>query len=477
MKFTTYLLTLFCLVVLFSGSTAFATTATSVSLKSSLPNGNNVTCPVGTPITFTATVTPSVPNGETVTLYSGTTLIASAPTKSSVATLPTSILSEGSDNLTATYVGDANFSSSISPVVNQIVLDSEGRVNVIDYGAIGNRGYNDDAPFASAFAAALLVHMPIHVPAGTYMLTKPLVLNGVDLTGEGRSSVLQWHIPLGVGVPALSVISVPNQGNPVNISNLCLVGPATSFKLGVKQGVGDGLGYEALSTQGGTGGYVTNVSVKNFDSGFVIGNYGGHTFLRDCQAAGCYYDVYIPVQNSGDYSFDTCGFGGAAMASIGVSGQIGTSFCAYRTNLGFSPFGIYQEPANGYVVGGFLNDVKLIQCKFEACGNAAIYTAVPYSATGGNSVVSNLQIQDAGFRWDSYYQIPGLPHSSAVVLSVVQGHNVFDCGGGAFTSSISGAPAYSFAHLADSGTTIYQSGLTASQVTTGTSNPVTVVPY
>ena len=99
MKFTTYLLTLFCLVVLFSGSTAFATTATSVSLKSSLPNGNNVTCPVGTPITFTATVTPSVPNGETVTLYSGTTLIASAPTKSSIFDI------QGCEALTSQQVG------------------------------------------------------------------------------------------------------------------------------------------------------------------------------------------------------------------------------------------------------------------------------------------------------------------------------------------------------------------------------------
>jgi len=76
---------------------------------------------VGAPVTLTATITPSVPNGETVTFYSNNTLIGTGTTSASVASLTTSTLPAGSDAITASYPGDANFASSASTAVTQVV--------------------------------------------------------------------------------------------------------------------------------------------------------------------------------------------------------------------------------------------------------------------------------------------------------------------------------------------------------------------
>ena len=80
----------------------------------------------GQSVTFTATVTWSQffkfqPTG-TVSFYDGTTNIGNSNLNSSgVATLTTSTLSVGTDSITATYNGDANFAPSTSPVLYQVV--------------------------------------------------------------------------------------------------------------------------------------------------------------------------------------------------------------------------------------------------------------------------------------------------------------------------------------------------------------------
>jgi hypothetical protein len=75
-------------------------------------------------LTITATVsssTPGTPTG-TVTFLSGTTTLgSSALNAGGVATLSMATLTVGTDGITATYSGDANFSASTSPVLNQVV--------------------------------------------------------------------------------------------------------------------------------------------------------------------------------------------------------------------------------------------------------------------------------------------------------------------------------------------------------------------
>jgi hypothetical protein len=78
----------------------------------------------GQPITFTATVTSTggtPPNGETVTFYNGLNVLGTAPLTAAVAALTTTKLQSGIHTISAAYLGDANFTASTSPVLQQAV--------------------------------------------------------------------------------------------------------------------------------------------------------------------------------------------------------------------------------------------------------------------------------------------------------------------------------------------------------------------
>jgi hypothetical protein len=97
---------------------------TSTSLASSA-NPNLV----GTPVTFTATVTPSTATG-TVTFLASGSAIASAPVTGGVATWTTS-LSTGNWSLSARYEGDALLPPSTStPPLTQVITPNSSTVNV-----------------------------------------------------------------------------------------------------------------------------------------------------------------------------------------------------------------------------------------------------------------------------------------------------------------------------------------------------------
>jgi hypothetical protein len=100
-----------------------STTPTTTSLISSLNPSNS-----GQAVTFSATATaqPGFDRGTptgTVSFLDGTTNIgSSALNNSGVATLTISTLAVGTHSITATYNGDANFNSSTSAVLSQVVL-------------------------------------------------------------------------------------------------------------------------------------------------------------------------------------------------------------------------------------------------------------------------------------------------------------------------------------------------------------------
>jgi probable HAF family extracellular repeat protein len=99
--------------------TVYQTAPTTTSLKSS---GSRST--FGSSVTFTATVRPtigSMPNGEAVTFYDGTASIGTGTTSSGVAAFTTTSLPVGTNSITATYIGDANYQPSTSPIVKQVV--------------------------------------------------------------------------------------------------------------------------------------------------------------------------------------------------------------------------------------------------------------------------------------------------------------------------------------------------------------------
>jgi hypothetical protein len=93
---------------------------TKVTLKSSANPSR-----AGQSVTFTSTVTASLqglpsPTGQ-VTFKDGATKLASVTLVGSTASYTTSSLSAGTHKITATYGGDANFNSHVSPTLNQKV--------------------------------------------------------------------------------------------------------------------------------------------------------------------------------------------------------------------------------------------------------------------------------------------------------------------------------------------------------------------
>jgi len=94
-------------------------TATTTTLTSSANPSN-----LGQPVTLTATVAPTsgagTPTG-TVTFTDGATTLGTGTLSGGQATFTTSSLSAGNHTITASYSGDANFGTSTSPALAQVV--------------------------------------------------------------------------------------------------------------------------------------------------------------------------------------------------------------------------------------------------------------------------------------------------------------------------------------------------------------------
>lgn len=126
------------------GNFSDSTSSVLLEVVQSMPNSSTILgsgpnpSVVGLPVTHIATVssTPPLPLGPTptgsVTFWEGTpiashTVIGTETLKSKgKATLTTSALPAGSDNLFAVYNGDTRFGSSTSPVIVQVVLALPG---------------------------------------------------------------------------------------------------------------------------------------------------------------------------------------------------------------------------------------------------------------------------------------------------------------------------------------------------------------
>lgn len=96
------------------------------------------------------------------------------------------------------------------------------RVNVRDFGAIGDGITNDSAAFAAAVAAAQGRAALVYVPASptAYVLGSTLVLDGVAMLGDGAGSVLKVGMATGVGVQLT--------GSGPSLLHLRVLGPGAS---------------------------------------------------------------------------------------------------------------------------------------------------------------------------------------------------------------------------------------------------------
>jgi Bacterial Ig-like domain (group 3)/MBG domain (YGX type)/PQQ enzyme repeat len=135
----------------------------------------------GATVTLTATVasTAGTPGG-TVTFFNGTTALGTGTlTASGVATLTTSTLPGGTDNLTATYGAAGNFAASTSPSASIAV---SGGSQTITFPAIASRAYGS-TPFAVTASSSLGSSYPVTIT----VKSGPATIAGgtVTLTGVG----------------------------------------------------------------------------------------------------------------------------------------------------------------------------------------------------------------------------------------------------------------------------------------------------
>lgn len=105
-----------------SGAVQIAKAPTTTTLASS-----SLSPSLGQSVTLTATVVPQTsgtPSGS-VGFYNGSTLLSTVSLSGGVATLNTSSLSLGAQNITASYSGDSNFNASTSQILAENILQPD----------------------------------------------------------------------------------------------------------------------------------------------------------------------------------------------------------------------------------------------------------------------------------------------------------------------------------------------------------------
>src|SRR5580658_787638 len=110
-----------------AGSSLCATlTKTTTTITSSLNPST-----YGQVVTFTAVVSPAPPNGETVEFLKGKNVLGTGPLSGGTATFTISTLAKGTDAVKSEYTGDANYGSSTSIAVSQVVDDATSTTTLV----------------------------------------------------------------------------------------------------------------------------------------------------------------------------------------------------------------------------------------------------------------------------------------------------------------------------------------------------------
>ena len=74
-----------------------------------------------------------------------------------------------------------------------------GQISVKDYGAVGDGVVDDTEAMEKAFDAAARMHVSLYIPAGTYIIRRPLTLkSGMEVYGDGNATIIKkkpavWH--------------------------------------------------------------------------------------------------------------------------------------------------------------------------------------------------------------------------------------------------------------------------------------------
>lgn len=106
----------------------------------------------------------------------------------------------------ATYNGTAVYTpAGTSAIATTMQAKLRETVSVKDFGAVGNGVIDDTAAIQAAINSVITTGQMLYVPAGTYIITSPLVANGsLKMSGDGVTSVLNCT-GLAAGTTALTI--------------------------------------------------------------------------------------------------------------------------------------------------------------------------------------------------------------------------------------------------------------------------------
>jgi hypothetical protein len=178
----------------------------------------------GQTVTFTATVTAAgglTPTGTVTFIDGSATLGTGALSSSGIATLATSALTAGNNNITAAYGGDSNFSGSTSSIYSQVVNGGGG--NNPGSGG-GGGGGGSSAPTAITGVGSINVGNIVSA-AGTFNQSATLT------SSEGQATV---SIPRGTtgtlnGLSLSTITVTPQTAPPSPSAKFKLLGAAYDF--------------------------------------------------------------------------------------------------------------------------------------------------------------------------------------------------------------------------------------------------------
>ncbi len=161
----------------FSGVGVLLNRGGATTLQSSAPNATK-----GTAVTFTATVhganlrgVPPIPTG-TVTFFDSSTQLG-APVvlnASGVAAFTTSTLAAGTDSITAQYSGDANYVSSVSAVLDEMVGQPSYTIKASPTSQTVSPGsaaaYSITVTPSGGYSGTVTLSCPATLPTGSHLL-------------------------------------------------------------------------------------------------------------------------------------------------------------------------------------------------------------------------------------------------------------------------------------------------------------------
>jgi hypothetical protein len=161
----------------------------------------------GQSVTFTAAVTGNdggIPAG-TVTFSNGSTLLGTSTLNASgIATLVTSSLSAGANQITATYSGDVNYSASTSDTLQQTIVTPWSPTIPVTIDMMDMYGHATLTPTPTPTVTPTVTPTPTLKPVPTPP-SIPTSIPTVTPT-EQNSGFPWWLIIAGIGVVAVAAI-------------------------------------------------------------------------------------------------------------------------------------------------------------------------------------------------------------------------------------------------------------------------------